>query len=57
LSEDIKKYVRIENGLTLSKEKKFDLVVGNPPFSSKYGRVQGNILKSFELGRRSFHRQ
>lgn len=50
LSEDIKKYVRIENGLTSSEEKKFDLVVGNPPFSSKYGRVQGDILKKFELG-------
>lgn len=53
LSEDIKKYVRVENGLTLSEERKFDLVVGNPPFSSKYGRVQGIILKNFELGERT----
>jgi len=30
------------------------LVVGNPPFSSKYGRVQGNILKNFELGKQTF---
>ncbi len=52
LPQDIKKYVRIENGLTLSEEKKFDLVVGNPPFSSKYGRVvQGDILKNFGLGK------
>ncbi len=51
LPEDIKKYVRIENGLTLDEEKKFDLVVGNPPFSSKYGRVRGGILKNFELGK------
>jgi type I restriction enzyme M protein len=53
LPEDIKKYVRVENGLTLSEEEKFNLVVGNPPFSSKYGRVHGNILKNFELGERS----
>ncbi len=51
LPQDIRKYVRVENGLTLSGEKKFDLVVGNPPFSSKYGRVSGNILKEFELGK------
>lgn len=50
LPEEIKKYVRVENGLTLSEEKKFDLVVGNPPFSSKYGRVKGDILKNFDLG-------
>jgi len=52
LPEDIKRYVRIKNGLTLNEEKKYDLVVGNPPFSSKYGRVKGNILKSFDLGRK-----
>ncbi|MEO0118775.1 MAG: N-6 DNA methylase [candidate division WOR-3 bacterium] len=51
LPEHIKKYVRIENGLTLGEENKFDLVVGNPPFSSKYGRVKGDILKNFELAR------
>ena len=27
--------------------------MGNPPFSSKYGRVQGDILKNFDLGRQS----
>ena len=53
LPEYIKRYVRIENGLTLSEDKKFDLVVGNPPFSSKYGRVKGDILKNFELGKRT----
>lgn len=53
LSEEIKKYVRVENGLTLSEEKKFDLVVGNPPFSSKYGRVQGDVLKNFDLGKKT----
>ncbi|MEO0212802.1 MAG: N-6 DNA methylase [candidate division WOR-3 bacterium] len=52
LPENIKKYVQLGNGLTLSEEKKYDLVVGNPPFSSKYGRVQGDILKNFELGQR-----
>ncbi|MGC9200962.1 MAG: N-6 DNA methylase [Candidatus Aenigmatarchaeota archaeon] len=52
LPEDIKKYVRIEDGLTIKEDKKFDLVVGNPPFSSKYGRVvQTDILKNFELGK------
>ncbi|MEA1913665.1 MAG: N-6 DNA methylase [candidate division WOR-3 bacterium] len=53
LPENIKKYTRIGNGLSLSKEAKFDLVVGNPPFSSKYGRVKGDILKNFDLGRQS----
>ncbi len=52
LPQDIRKYVRIENGLTLNEERKFDLVVGNPPFSSKYGRIQGEILKNFQLGKR-----
>jgi type I restriction enzyme M protein len=51
LPEDIKKYIRIGDGLLLSENEKFDLVVGNPPFSSKYGRVKGEILKSFDLGR------
>jgi type I restriction enzyme M protein len=51
LPEDIKKYIRIEDGLLFSENEKFDLVVGNPPFSSKYGRVKGEILKSFDLGR------
>lgn len=52
LPESIKKYIKIQNGLLFdSANKKFDLVVGNPPFSSKYGRVKGNILKIFDLGR------
>jgi type I restriction enzyme M protein len=51
LPENIKKYIRIEDGLLFSENEKFDLVVGNPPFSSKYGRVKGEILKSFDLGR------
>lgn len=50
LPETIKKYIRVENGLFLDENEKFDLVVGNPPFSSKYGRVKGDILKNFELG-------
>jgi len=50
LPESIREYVRIQNGLLLNENEKFDLVVGNPPFSSKYGRVQGDILKNFELG-------
>jgi len=53
LPENIRKYVRIENGLLLNEEEKFDLVVGNPPFSSKYGRVQGDILKNFEMGNKT----
>lgn len=50
LPENIREYVKIENGLLLNEEEKFDLVVGNPPFSSKYGRVQGDILRNFDLG-------
>ncbi len=52
LSQEIKEYVQIGNGLLLDEERKFDLVVGNPPFSSKYGRVKGDILKNFDLGKR-----
>lgn len=51
IPENVKKYIRVENGLTLNEEEKFDLVVGNPPFSSKYGRVRGDILRYFELGK------
>ncbi len=51
LPKSIRKYVRTENGLLLIGKERFDLVVGNPPFSSKYGRVQGDILKNFDLGR------
>lgn len=32
-------------------ESYFDLVVGNPPFSSKYGRVSDTRLLQYELGR------
>lgn len=32
-------------------ENYFDLVVGNPPFSSKYGRVSDSRLLQYELGR------
>lgn len=51
VSQEIKRYVQIGNGLTLDETEKFDLVVGNPPFSSKYGRIKGDILKSFALGK------
>lgn len=51
---NLKRYVKIENGLLLSENEKFDLVVGNPPFSSKYGRVRGEILKNFDLGKLSY---
>ena len=51
--EKLKKFVRIGNGLLLKEDNQFDLVVGNPPFSSKYGRVHGDILKNFELGKQT----
>ena len=52
LDEDLKQYVKIANGLELEEENKFDIVVGNPPFSSKYGRVMDStILKNFDLGK------
>lgn len=51
LDEDLKQYVQIANGLELKEENKFDIVVGNPPFSSKYGRVRGRILENFTLGK------
>ena len=51
LNEDLKQYVKFANGLELKKENKFDIVVGNPPFSSKYGRVKGQILENFDLGK------
>uniref|UniRef100_A0A7J3KH33 Methyltransferase domain-containing protein n=1 Tax=Staphylothermus marinus TaxID=2280 RepID=A0A7J3KH33_STAMA len=38
----------LESGLP---ENYFDLVVGNPPFSSKYGRVSDTRLLLYELGR------
>ncbi len=51
LDDDLKQYVQISNGLELKEENRFDIVVGNPPFSSKYGRVRGAILKKFDLGK------
>jgi type I restriction enzyme M protein len=51
MPEEVRRYVCIGDGLRLREEQKFDLVVGNPPFSSKYGRVKGDILKEFELGK------
>ncbi|RKY99775.1 MAG: hypothetical protein DRQ10_05545 [Candidatus Hydrothermota bacterium] len=48
---NLKKYVKIQNGLEISEDEKFDLVVGNPPFSSKYGRIGGEILRKFNLGK------
>lgn len=49
LDDDLKQYVQIANGLELKEENKFDIVVGNPPFSSKYGRIKGRTLNTFEL--------
>jgi type I restriction enzyme M protein len=51
LDNDLKQYVKIANGLKLEEENKFDIVVGNPPFSSKYGRITDSILKDFEFGK------
>ncbi len=52
LPDDIKKYIHIDDGLRLKPEGIFDLVVGNPPFSSKYGRVKDpTILNEYELGK------
>lgn len=51
IRDDLRQYVQIGNGLELKEKKDFDIVVGNPPFSSKYGRVKGPILKNFDLGR------
>ena len=48
LPSEIKDYVMQGDGLLLA-DRKFDLVVGNPPFSAKYGRVKGEILKQFDL--------
>lgn len=51
LDENLKQFVQIANGLELKEVNKFDIVVGNPPFSSKYGRVEGKILENFDLGK------
>jgi len=53
---DIRKQITlvIDNGLITDKvaENSFDIVVGNPPFSAKYGRISDkNILDRYELGR------
>ncbi len=50
LDNDLRQCVKIGNGLELREENRFDIVVGNPPFSSKYGRIGGSILKNFDLG-------
>lgn len=40
-----------KNGLLTNVEKNFDVVVGNPPFSAKYGRVKDkSILEIYEMG-------
>lgn len=54
IPQKIKKKAKIINmdGLLFEHENQFDVVVSNPPFSAKYGRVQDkNILSIFELGR------
>ncbi|MGC8843783.1 MAG: N-6 DNA methylase, partial [bacterium] len=51
LPNGIKKFASKGDGLLLNEDRKFALVVGNPPFSAKYGRVRGEILKNFDLGR------
>jgi type I restriction enzyme M protein len=44
--------ITIGDGLLFQPEETFDLVIGNPPFSSKYGRVSDrNLLDRFVLGR------
>ncbi|RLF92149.1 hypothetical protein DRN82_00535 [Thermococci archaeon] len=51
--KDIKDRIFIKNGLSeLPHEGKYDIVVGNPPFSAKYGRITDKeILSNFELGK------
>ncbi|MEM4228041.1 MAG: N-6 DNA methylase [Candidatus Caldarchaeum sp.] len=49
----VKNKVKIINtdGLLFEEKNKFDVVVSNPPFSAKYGRIQNtDILSLFELG-------
>lgn len=56
ISDNIKNKARIinANGLLFDEENMFNIVVGNPPFSAKYGRVQDfNILSHFELGKKT----
>ncbi len=54
IPQKIKEKAKIINmdGLLFEHENQFDVVVSNPPFSAKYGRVQDkNILSIFDLGR------
>lgn len=54
IPQKIKKKAKIINmdGFLFEHENQFDVVVSNPPFSAKYGRVQDeNILSIFELER------
>lgn len=54
IPQRIKEKSKIINmdGLLFEPENQFDVVVSNPPFSAKYGRVQDkNVLATFELGR------
>jgi len=54
ISNDIKSEAVVlhSNGLLNNVGNNFDVVVGNPPFSAKYGRVKDkSILEAYELGR------
>lgn len=43
--------ITVGNGLRFQPEDQFDLVIGNPPFSSKYGRVKDPcLLDLFAMG-------
>lgn len=45
--------ITVGDGLRFQPEGQFDLVIGNPPFSSKYGRVTNcDLLYLFALGQR-----
>ncbi|MEO0157749.1 MAG: N-6 DNA methylase, partial [candidate division WOR-3 bacterium] len=47
----LKERIAVGNGLLFQPEDQFDLVVGNPPFSSKYGRVRDpELLSYYTLG-------
>lgn len=51
IPEHIKNKIEIKNSIFLEEDNTFDLVVGNPPYSSKYNRISDlNILKLFDLG-------
>jgi len=53
ISDDIKSRTTIlnKNGLLTNIRENFDVVVGNPPFSAKYGRVQNkSMLEIYEMG-------